>query len=84
MPHFRVESCRYLRLDCLILQRSMLKVVEGYYDLLGVNLVESFKMTISSLSSFGVQVEMFRRKRVGFFFCNNAKIYSVSAVSLPR
>ena len=71
-------SPRYLRLDCLILQRSMLKVVEGYYHLLGVNLIQSFKMTISSLSSFGVQAEMFRRKMIGFFFCNNARIYSVS------
>ena len=80
--NFSKTNFRYLRLDCLILQRSMLHVIEGYYQLLGVNLIESFKLTISSLSSFGVQVEMFRKKRIGFFFCNNSRVYAVRRPSM--
>ena len=73
---------RYLELDVLILQRSMLRIMAGYYELLGVNPLQSFKLTISSLACFAVQTELFRKKRIGFFFCNNRRTYSVSSLSL--
>jgi hypothetical protein len=67
----------YLKKDVLILQMAMLKLCRGLYSALGLSPVDSRRFTISSLSTLGAQSYLMRRKKVGFFFCNDSTTYAV-------
>jgi hypothetical protein len=67
----------YLKLDVIILLKSMTKLTKGFYDTLGVHAMDSQKYTIPSLATLGTQTYLMRNKRIGNFFANNATLYSV-------
>ena len=69
---------RYLRLDVIILLKSVVALKKEYYAILGLDFVECCKYTVSSLSALGAQSFLFRSKRVGQFFVNHSRMYSVS------
>ena len=53
----------YLALDVVILQKSVVAMAEVYYSILGLNIIESRKLTVSSLASCGAQTWLARRCR---------------------
>ena len=67
----------YLRLDCILLAKSMMKLLEEYHTLLDLHVCDSRKTTISSLSAAGAQHYLMKAKRVGVFTANNTQIYAV-------
>jgi hypothetical protein len=74
----------YLGLDVTILLRCAVIMKRQYYQILGLDYIDSRKFTVSSLSALGAQMFLARRKRPGHFFPNHARMYSVSYVSFPR
>jgi hypothetical protein len=69
----------YLRLDVVLLLKSVVRLSGQLYDKLGLHVADSGKFTISSLATAASQSYLARNKRPANFFPNNAKIYSVSA-----
>jgi hypothetical protein len=67
----------YLKLDVIILLKSMTKLTAGFYETLGLHVIDSQKYTIPSLATMGTQAYLMRDKRIGNFFANNTTIYSV-------
>jgi hypothetical protein len=68
----------YLKLDVIILQKCILSLLAKYYEKQGIDFVECCKFTVSSLSSMSAQLYLARHKRIGMFFVNHRRIYSVS------
>ena len=68
----------YLALDVLVLQKSILVMQAKYYEILGIDIVESNRFTASSLSALAAQSFLARNKRIGHFFPNHARLYNVS------
>lgn len=69
---------KYLKDDVILLLRSVEKITKVFYQLLGINLIEARKATVSGLSSLGSQIWLARRLHVGLFSCNDTTIYSVT------
>jgi hypothetical protein len=68
----------YLGLDVIILQKAIIAMKREYYDILGLDFVEYNKFTVSSLSASGAQHSLARAGRIGQFFPNHSRMYSVS------
>jgi hypothetical protein len=68
----------YLSLDVVILLKAIISMENDYYQALGLDFVELRKTTVSSLSHCGAQHFLARNKRIGHFFPNHARMYSVS------
>ena len=73
----------YLRLDVVILLKCSVALKREYYRILGLDFVECCKYTVSSLSALGAQTFLFRNRRVGQFFVNHSRMYSVSFFFFP-
>jgi hypothetical protein len=73
----------YLGLDVTILLRCAVIMKRQYYQILGLDYIDSRKFTVSSLSALGAQMFLARRKRPGHFFPNHARMYSVSVFFFP-
>ena len=67
----------YLSEDTKMLALGTQKLGQVYYDLFGLHLLDSGKLTISSLSACASQTYLFRRKHVGMQSCNDSKIYAM-------
>ena len=76
-PNLGAYLEHYLALDCVILAKATRALMRGYYDLLGMHPVDQRKFTISSFAFAGSQMELFRHRRVGAFFCNNPRVHSL-------
>jgi hypothetical protein len=68
----------YLALDCLLLLRSIKALADTYYDILGLHIIDTWKFTVSSLSSAGASAHLFRTKAPGIFSPLYSRLYSVS------
>ena len=76
-PDVRSYLTHYLRQDVLMLGKGFKALRDSFYDLFGLDLVDSRKFTISSLSALASQAHLFRQKSVGMFSPQCPKIYSV-------
>jgi hypothetical protein len=76
-PDVRTYLSHYLRQDCLMLGKGFTALRNSYYDLFGLDLVDSRKFTISSLSALASQSHLFRQKNVGMFSPQHSKVYSL-------
>lgn len=65
----------YLKDDVLLTLGIATELADGYYGMLGINLVDSAKYSISSLAQCGAQHFLIRSKRVAQFSANNVEIY---------
>jgi hypothetical protein len=72
----------YLDLDVLILQRSVVAMADVYYDILGLNFIDSRRLTTSSLASAGSQAFLSRNVRPCNFFPNHQRLYNLLKKSL--
>ena len=67
----------YLAADTELLLKSLLALNTKFYDILKINFVDSRNFTISSYASAGLQRELFKDLRIGFFAVNCAKTYGL-------
>jgi hypothetical protein len=67
----------YLLLDTVILAKAFFALLDGYFQLMQLCPIESGKLTVSSFSFFSAQTELQRNKRIGNYFCNDARIFSL-------
>jgi DNA polymerase type B, organellar and viral len=67
----------YLKQDCLMLGKGFQALRDSFYSLFRLDVVDSRKFTISSLSALASQAYLFRNKKVGFFTPQEPKIYSL-------
>ena len=67
----------YLRLDVVVLFKSVLRWRESLLETVGVDFVESRKFTISSMSNYAGSLCQADRLRVGCFFPNNRRNYGL-------
>ena len=72
----------YLRLDVIITQQAVVKMSLVYYDILGLNIVDSRRLTVSSLASCAAQTFLARHKRPACYFPNHQRLYSLLKMSL--
>jgi hypothetical protein len=72
----------YLDLDVLILQKSVVAMAAVYYDILGLNFIDSKRLTTSSLASAGSQTFLSRQCRPCNFFPNHTRLYNLLKKSL--
>ena len=68
----------YLHLDVIVLQKSIIKMQEEYFKILGLDFMEANKFTASSFSALAAQTFLLRNKRIGCFSPNHCRSYSVS------
>jgi hypothetical protein len=76
-PDVRTYFTHYLKQDCLMLGKGFKALRNSYFDLFHLDLVDSRKFTISSLSALASQAHLFRNKHVGMFSPQCPKLYSV-------
>ena len=69
----------YLAEDVKMLALGTLKLTEVFHELFNLNLLDSGKLTISSLSAYASQVYLFRQKAPGMHSCNSAKSFAMLA-----
>jgi hypothetical protein len=67
----------YLFLDTVILAKAFFSLLDGYFQLMRLCPIDSGTMTVSSFSFLSAQTELQRNKRVGNYFCNDARIFSL-------
>jgi hypothetical protein len=67
----------YLLLDTVILAKAFFTLLDGYFQLMQLCPIESGKLTVSSFSFFSSQTELQRNKRIGNYFCNDSRIFSL-------
>jgi hypothetical protein len=72
----------YLDKDVEILQRCVIAISEVYYSILGLNVLECGRLTVSSLASLGAQTFLSRHCRPAFFSCNHQRMYAILRRSL--
>lgn len=65
----------YLCQDVRLLLGIATELADGYYSMLGINLVDSAKYSISSLAQCGSQHHLIRARRIGQFSPNNVELY---------
>jgi len=67
----------YLRADCVILAKGFQALRDSFFSLFHLDVIDSRKFTISSLSALSSQAFLFRNKKVGFFTPQDTKLYSL-------
>jgi hypothetical protein len=72
----------YLTLDCVILQLSIIKMHDIYFQFLGLSFVDCRRHTVSSFSSVAAHHYLARFKHGAAFFVNHQRIYSLLKQSL--
>jgi hypothetical protein len=68
----------YLSYDCLLLQKSIKALAESYFEILGLHIMDTFRLSVSSLSSLGAHSHLMRNKSIAIFVPSHARLYSVS------
>ena len=67
----------YLKLDCLLLMRSLEALKNMLCDILNVDFLDSGSASISSYANFCIQTYLFEHKRYGFREVSNPLLYSI-------
>ncbi len=67
----------YLKMDVLMLARGVDCLRETYFDLLGIDLVDVNRATVSSLAAMGAQRHLYLNRRVGMFSHDDRRVYSL-------
>ena len=67
----------YLSEDVKMLALGTQKLTHVFYELFSLDLVDSGKLTISSLSAYAAQVYLFWNKSPGMFSCNGTKAFAM-------
>jgi hypothetical protein len=67
----------YLKKDVIILARATETLMEAYFSIMEMDPIDAKKNSISSFSFAGSQMALFRTKRPGNFFCNDARTFSL-------
>jgi hypothetical protein len=73
----------YVKLDTCLLQKINEHLFRGFIDVIGINPINAKKFTVSGLSFVASQIALMKDKRVGNFFVNNTRTYSVSIFIFP-
>lgn len=68
----------YMRLDCILLFKSTIKMSEAFLDMLGVHMLDSNCKSLSSLSFLSTQLELARTARPNMSKILDRKRYSVN------
>ena len=67
----------YLRQDVLMLAKGVDRLRVTYHDLLGIDLIDVGRATVSSLAALAAQRHLFLHKRVGMFAQDDRRVYSL-------
>lgn len=67
----------YLEKDCLMLGKGFEALAASYFDLFRLDVIDSKKFSISSLSALACQANLFRNKKMGMFSVGEKRLYSI-------